>query len=96
MVGMTEPTHMTADEFLKGLAELGWRQVEFAARAGVTKDTVNRWAHGRLAVPPWAAAHLRLLIAAKQFHAAHVAPLPRSRKPATDTIAEGEDAWPRH
>lgn len=77
MSGMTDTTKMTAEEFAKGLAALRWKQVEFADRTGVTKDTVNRWVHGRLAVPAWAANHLRLLLDAKQFCAAHVAPPPR-------------------
>ena len=89
MGGMKEPTnHMTAEEFTQGLAALDWKQVEFADRAGVTKDTVNRWAHGRLPVPAWVAAHLRLLLAAAEFHRAHVAPLPRPprRKAGADQV----------
>ena len=95
---MTEPmndttTNMTGKEFAEGLEALGWRQVEFADRAGVGAVTVNRWIHGRLPVPPWAAAHLRLLLAADQFHRTHVAPPPRSRttRAKRDTTEEGNE-----
>ena len=81
---MTDTPQMTADEFLRGLDTLGWSQVQFADRAGVTKGTVNRWVHGRLAVPAWAANHLRLLLDARKFCANHVAPPPRFRSISLD------------
>lgn len=86
MIGaMTDTTDMTGEQFAQGLKELGWRQVEFADRTGTSPSTVNRWISGFLPVPAWAAAHLRLLLAADQLHRAHVAPPPRSRrKPAAD------------
>ena len=91
MDGMTDtqtPPTMTGDEFAAGLAALDWRQVEFAVRAGVAPDTVNRWIHDRQPIPAWAVAHLRLLLAADQFHRLHVAPPPRTRrKPAADDQA---------
>ena len=83
--GMTDtptPPPMTGDEFAQALAALDWRQVEFAARTGVAPDTVNRWIHDRQPVPAWAAAHVRLLLAAAEFHREHVAPLPRTRRKA--------------
>ncbi len=92
MVAMTETTDMTGDQFAQGLELLGWRQVEFAARTGVAPDTVNRWIHDRQPIPAWAAAHLRLLLAAAEFHRAHVAPPPRLRRKAgtTNQPTEGE------
>lgn len=85
---MTDIQNMTGAEFLQSLNDLGWRQVDFAARTGVAPDSVNRWIHGRQPVPTWAAAHLRLLLAADQFHRTHVAPLPRSRKITEEGRAE--------
>jgi transcriptional regulator with XRE-family HTH domain len=85
MGGMTIPPDMKGDQFAAELAALGWRQVEFAERTGTSPSTVNRWISGHLPVPAWAAAHLRLLLAGKQFYAEHIAPPPRSRrKPAAD------------
>ena len=86
MDGMTDtPMTMTGDEFAAGLAALGWRQVEFAAKTGVAPDTVNRWIHDRQPIPTWAAAHLRLLLAGKEFYNAHIAPPPRTRRKAGET-----------
>ena len=94
MEGMTIPPDMTGDEFAQGLAALGWRQVEFANRTGVSPVTVNRWISGHLPVPTWAQRHLALLLAADQFHRLHVAPTPRTRrKPAAgDQLADGAGA----
>ena len=92
METMTETTNMTGDQFAQGLELLGWRQVEFAAKTGVAPDTVNRWIHDRQPIPAWAAAHLRLLLAAAEFHRLHVAPPPRLRRKAgtTSQPTEGE------
>lgn len=85
MDAMTDTTDMTGDEFAQGLKLLDWRQVEFADRTGTSASTINRWIGGYLPVPAWAAAHLRLLLAGKEFYAEHIAPPPRSRrKPAAD------------
>ena len=94
MEGMTIPPDMTGDEFAQGLAALGWRQVEFADKTGTSASTINRWVGGYVPVPGWAAAHLRLLLAADQFHRLHVAPPPRTRrKPAADDqLADGAGA----
>lgn len=92
MDGMTETTTptMTGQEFAQALAALDWKQVDFAARAGVAPDTVNRWIHDRQPIPTWAVAHVRLLLAAAEFHRLHVAPLPRTRRKAKDQTTEGE------
>jgi DNA-binding transcriptional regulator YdaS (Cro superfamily) len=92
MDGMTDtpiPPTMTGAEFGQALAELDWKQVDFAARAGVAADTVNRWIHDRQPIPAWAVAHVRLLLAGRQFYAEHVAPPPRVRRKtaAADQVA---------
>ncbi|MGV0964279.1 MAG: helix-turn-helix domain-containing protein [Polynucleobacter sp.] len=89
---MTIPPDMTGDQFAQGLKLLGWRQVEFAERTGVAASTINRWISGYLDVPTWASAHLRLLLAGKEFYDAHIAPPPRTRRKASanDQPTEGE------
>ena len=82
-------SNTTGDEFAAGLKALGWRQNEFAERTGTSPSTVNRWISGFLPVPTWAAAHLRLLLAAAEFHRQHIAPLPRTR---TRTKADDDQA----
>lgn len=91
---MTDTTNMTGEQFAQALADLGWRQVEFANRTGVGAVTVNRWISGHLPVPTWAQRHVELLLAADQFHRLHVAPplRPKRRKAGTDTTTEGEAA----
>ena len=87
---MTEnTTTMTGAEFAQKLELLGWRQVEFAARTGMTPDSVNRWIHDRQPIPAWASAHIALLLAGKQFYADHIAPPPRTRR---KTAAEATPA----
>jgi len=93
MTDAQNTTDMTGAEFLVALRAINWRQTDFAHRTGTTPESVNRWVHGRQPVPTWAAAHVRLLHAADQFHRAHVAPPPRSRKTRAKPITEeGEDA----
>lgn len=83
---------MTGPEFAQALAALDWKQVDFAARTGVSPDTVNRWIHDRQPIPTWAVSHVRLLLAAAEFHRLHVAPLPRTRRKAKDQTTEGDGA----
>ena len=78
----TQTTTMTGQEFAQALAALDWKQVDFAVRAGVAPDTVNRWIHDRQPIPTWAQRHVELLLAAAEFHRLHVAPLPRTRRKA--------------
>ena len=91
---MTDTPDMTGDEFAAGLAALGWRQVEFADKTGTSASTINRWVGGYVPVPTWAAAHIRLLLAGKEFYNAHIAPPARTRrKPAAgDQLADGAGA----
>ena len=52
---------MTGPEFRAALAALGMEQRAFAARFCILPGTVNRWAMGHRAVPPWVPAVLDLL-----------------------------------
>lgn len=78
----TPATHMTGTEFAQALAALGWRQVEFANRTGVSAVTVNRWIACLQPVPTWAQRHIELLLAADHLHRLHIAPMPRTRRKA--------------
>lgn len=84
---------MTGAEFSQALADLGWRQTEFAARTGTSPDTINRWCNGRQPIPTWAQRHVELLLAAAEFHRQHVEPWPRTRRKAgADDQPDGESA----
>lgn len=65
---------MTADQFKDALARLGWSQVDFAERAGLTPTTVSRWATGNVPPPPWAAAWLETLLDLAALHNKHLKP----------------------
>lgn len=53
---------MSAEQFRNALERLGWQQADFADRAGLTRQTVNRWATGFAPPPPWAGAWLETLL----------------------------------
>lgn len=55
---------MTPDDFNAALATLGWSQRMLARRLGCDAMTVNRWSHGRQAIPAQVAAYLARLKAA--------------------------------
>jgi len=44
---------MTGEEFGAALRELGLPQRQFAMRAGVSAEAVNRWVRGHNPTPPW-------------------------------------------
>jgi DNA-binding transcriptional regulator YdaS (Cro superfamily) len=52
---------MKASDFRAALDELAIPQRQFAQRAGVTPEAVNRWCSGKNAVPQWAAWIVTLL-----------------------------------
>lgn len=76
---------MTASEFTKALASLGWRQADLSRRAEVSKNTVSRWAQG--GPPKWASEYLGALLALDAIHRQFVRP----QKPESTTK---EDAAP--
>ena len=53
---------MTADEFIEGLATLGWKQTDFAMATGLSKVAVSHWLTGTAPLPLWAQSHLSLLL----------------------------------
>lgn len=66
MVG--DARRMTPDEFRAALKDVGISQAEYARRIDVNKDTMNRWATGRLTpIPRYAIYPLELLIAIKRL-----------------------------
>lgn len=57
------PDPMTPDELRAALDTLGWSQAEAARQLGAAnRQTVQRWASGRVPVNPLAAAHLGTLL----------------------------------
>ena len=53
---------MSAEQFKDALTRIGWSQIDFAERAGLTRQTVSRWATGFAPPPPWAGAWLGTLL----------------------------------
>jgi len=76
----TDTTTLTADEFNQALRDLGWRQVDFARKTGVTPGAVNRWATGRDTAPLWATAYLGMAQDLAQLHSKYLAPVKAARR----------------
>jgi DNA-binding transcriptional regulator YdaS (Cro superfamily) len=57
---------MTGDALRDALVTLGMRQRAFAARLGVSPNTVNRWIGGAVPVPRYAEAFIDVLLRDKQ------------------------------
>lgn len=73
-----KPTTMTAEDFTAALAALGWKQADFARRAGIGDEAVSRWARGSVRVAPWAPVFLGMATALHEVHRQYVAPKGRS------------------
>ena len=71
----TDTTTLTTDQFNQALQELGWRQVDFARKTGVTSGAVNRWATGKDVAPLWATAYLGMAQDLAQLHAKYLSPV---------------------
>lgn len=65
---------LTADEFKEALRLLGWTQVHFAGRVGLTPTAVNRWAGGSVPVPVWVTEYLGLLLEIQALYGRYLAP----------------------
>lgn len=88
----TDTTTLTADQFNQALQELGWRQVDFARKTGVTSGAVNRWATGKDVAPLWATAYLGMAQDLAQLHAKYLSPV----KPTKPTPAAPDDEVANH
>lgn len=69
---------MTGDELKQALAALDMPQRQFAIKAGVSPENVNRWVRGRLPVPQWVEWMIELLNQPNRFwqKGAHIDSLP--------------------
>jgi transcriptional regulator with XRE-family HTH domain len=65
---------MTAEDFTAALGALGWKQADFARRAGIGDEAVSRWARGSVRVAPWVPAFLGMATALHEVHRQYVAP----------------------
>lgn len=85
----TDTTTLTADQFNRALRELGWRQVDFSRKTGVTTGAVNRWATGKDTAPLWATAYLGMAQDLAQLHSKYLAPVKATRQ--ADPLEEDHD-----
>ena len=65
---------MSPEEFKTALSELGWKQSDFCAKAGVERNTPSRWANGHTQVPDWVPAFLGAMLDLQRLHAKYIAP----------------------
>jgi transcriptional regulator with XRE-family HTH domain len=74
---------MTPDELRAVLAELGWKQADFARRAGLNKDTPGRWLSGTTPIPEWVSSYLGTVLDVARLHAKYVKPIKGEESPST-------------
>lgn len=72
---------MTPDEFKTALRAIGWKQSDFARRAGLNPGSVTRWVQGEVPIPEWAAHYLELLQRVDTLHREFVVP-PKAGAPS--------------
>lgn len=65
---------MTNDEFKAALRALGWKQTDFARKAGLNPTTISRWVTGDVPVPEWAARYLHAMQRIADLHTEFVVP----------------------
>ena len=82
------------DQFVDALAELGWKQTDFARRTGVTFNTANAWANGRTPAPQWATAYLDAMLDIARLYRKYAAPLPARATDADDDAATAANTPP--
>ncbi len=58
---------MTSDEFLAAIEQLDWKQSDFCRKAGVTKNTPQRWLAGVTPIPTWAEKFLEMALEIKRL-----------------------------
>jgi transcriptional regulator with XRE-family HTH domain len=63
---------MNPDELRDALAELGWKQSDFCAKAGIERNTSSRWINGHNPIPAWVPAFLGAMLEIKRLHAKYI------------------------
>jgi transcriptional regulator with XRE-family HTH domain len=79
---------LSPEQLADALAQLGWKQTDFAHRTGVTAATVSTWTTGKAPAPLWATAYLEAMLDLAMLHRKYLAPRPSPRP------APGADANP--
>jgi transcriptional regulator with XRE-family HTH domain len=90
---MKRPTNdstLSPAQFTEALAEIGWKQIDFARKTGLSAAAVSRWATGQDTVPLWVTAHIDLLRELADLHARFLVPV----KPNKPTPAAPDDEVP--
>ena len=64
----TSELTMTPEQFTQALEALGWRQIDFSARLGVSVISVSRWQNGVIPAPLWVSEYLSLALELKRLH----------------------------
>jgi len=65
---------MSPEEFKTALRRLGWKQTDFARKAGMGTSSITRWVTGETPVPDWAAHYLHAMQRIADLHAEFVLP----------------------
>ena len=65
---------LSPEQLADALAQLGWKQADFAHRTGVTAATVSAWATGKAPAPLWASAYLGAMLDLAALHRKYLAP----------------------
>jgi transcriptional regulator with XRE-family HTH domain len=65
---------MTPDEFRDALSAIGWKQTDFARKAGLNNETAYRWANGITPIPAWVPQYLGMVRDIARLHALYVDP----------------------
>lgn len=80
----TTDATLTPQEFTDALAALGWKQVDFARRTGLTPNAISRWATGKDPAPLWATAYLEAMLDLAALHRKYLAPPERAPSSPAD------------
>ena len=87
----TSPSALTPQQLRDALSAIGWRQVDFARRVGVTPAAVSTWTTGKAPAPLWVGAYLGAMLDLAALHSKYLAPLPA---PGADEAGGAESPAP--
>ncbi|HMN56586.1 MAG TPA: helix-turn-helix transcriptional regulator [Ottowia sp.] len=87
----TAPGTMNPQQLTAALSAIGWRQVDFARRVGVTPAAVSTWTTGKAPAPLWVGAYLGAMLDLAALHSKYLAPLPA---PGADEAGGAESPAP--